>query len=399
MAPETSLAHTLRKARLRHGLTQVQLAARVGVSQGTISFWENGVQTPTVEHVIALALVFPEIVESFQGRERALLQRLLVLERELFEGKCACRRCPCAEDAEEGARASAGERCGEEMERRGIPMKIAVAGKGGVGKTTVAGTLARALAREGRRVLALDADSNPNLAIGLGISRQAVDELAQVPSGLTEWRRDPQGRAYVHLRQPVSRLIQDYSIPAPDRVRLMIMGKVVEASVGCRCEAHAVARGITGHLLTHARANGGAQPETDAPAVDVVILDMEAGLEHLSRGTAEHVDLLLVLVEPYYRALEAGRRSHELATQLGVPRIWVVANRVRTPEEGRAVEAFCQRYGLELAATIPFDEAVLAAEQADRAPIDHAPHSAAVQAILALGRQLSPLIHSGIVEG
>ncbi len=390
MASETSLAQALRRARLRHGLTQAQLAARVGVSQGTISFWENGVQTPTVEHVIALALVFPEIVESFQGRERALLQRLLVLERELFEGRCACRQCPCAE---EGPRTPVEERRWEHAERRGTTMKIAVAGKGGVGKTTVAGTLARALAREGRRVLALDADSNPNLAIGLGISRQAMDELVDVPSGLTEWRRDPQGRAYVHLRQPVSRLIQDYSIPAPDRVRLMIMGKVVEASVGCRCEAHAVARGITGHLLTHVRANGEAQPETDAPAVDVVVLDMEAGLEHLSRGTAEHVDLLLVLVEPYYRALEAGRRIHELATQLGVPRIWVVANRVRTPEEGRAVEAFCQRYGLELATTIPFDEAILAAEEADRAPIDHAPRSAAVQAILELSRRLSALAH------
>lgn len=91
----TGLAATIRNARRNHGLTQKDLAERIGVSQGTISFWENSVEAPTLEHLIRLALEFPDVVESFQGRERELLQRVLRLERELFDGKCACKNCAC----------------------------------------------------------------------------------------------------------------------------------------------------------------------------------------------------------------------------------------------------------------------------------------------------------------
>ncbi len=97
--PMTTRAHALpqaiRAARAERGLTQEELAARIGVSQGTISFWESGTETPTIEHVILLALELPEIIESFDGRERELLQRVLRLERELFAGRCACKGCAC----------------------------------------------------------------------------------------------------------------------------------------------------------------------------------------------------------------------------------------------------------------------------------------------------------------
>src|SRR5687767_12237563 len=93
-----SIPHALRAARLERSLTQGELAARLGVSQGTISFWENGAETPTVEHLIILALELPEIVESFDGRERELLQRVLRLERAVFDGRCACEGCRCGEE-------------------------------------------------------------------------------------------------------------------------------------------------------------------------------------------------------------------------------------------------------------------------------------------------------------
>ena len=99
---DRTLAQALRAARRKRRLTQAELAARIGVTQGAISFWENGVQAPTVEHLIALALELPEVVESLHGRERALLQRLLQLERELFAGRCACRGCGCASGKPEG---------------------------------------------------------------------------------------------------------------------------------------------------------------------------------------------------------------------------------------------------------------------------------------------------------
>lgn len=93
--PGHSLSRAIRRARLEHKLTQGELAVRVRVSQSTISFWESGIETPTVEHLILLASELPAIVEHLQGYERELLQRLLVLERDLFAGRCACAGCNC----------------------------------------------------------------------------------------------------------------------------------------------------------------------------------------------------------------------------------------------------------------------------------------------------------------
>ncbi len=252
-------------------------------------------------------------------------------------------------------------------------MKLAISGKGGVGKTTIAGALARVLAREHQRVLALDADSNPNLASTLGVSREHGARVTSVPMGTTEWRTDPDGKAYVHLCQPVAQFITEYGVVAPDGVQLLVMGEVVQASAGCRCEAHAVARGLTGQLVAEA---------------DVVVLDMEAGLEHLGRGTTEHVDILLIVVEPYYRALEAAKRIRDLAVQLGLKQIVVVANRVRTPDEETAVLQYCRNHSLELIGTIPYDELIRDAEQHSMAPLDFAPHSPSLQAIANLATVL-----------
>jgi len=94
-AQDNLLSGAIRTARTQRELTQGELAARIGVSQGTISFWESGSETPRVEHLVALTLELPEIVDSFTGRERELLQRLLRIERELFAGRCACKGCTC----------------------------------------------------------------------------------------------------------------------------------------------------------------------------------------------------------------------------------------------------------------------------------------------------------------
>jgi len=93
--PERLLPHAIRSARTARALTQEELAARIGVSQGTISFWESGADMPRVEHLVALTLELPEIVDSFSGRERELLQRMVRIERELFAGRCACKGCTC----------------------------------------------------------------------------------------------------------------------------------------------------------------------------------------------------------------------------------------------------------------------------------------------------------------
>ncbi|MDQ5850758.1 MAG: AAA family ATPase [Chloroflexota bacterium] len=246
-------------------------------------------------------------------------------------------------------------------------MKLAVTGKGGAGKTTIAGTLARVLACDHqRRVLALDADSNPNLAASLGIARDQIAQIAPLPSDLTEWRENETGKAYVQLRRPLPEVIEAYGVAAQDGARLLVMGKVEHAGAGCRCSAHAAARGISRQLMSEA---------------DVAVLDMEAGLEHLGRGTVEHVDVLLIVVEPYYRALETATRIRDLALQMELPRIVVAANRIRTPDEQEAVAQYCRSHDLQLVAAIPFDDAIPEAEQHGLAPIDYAPQSPAVHAI------------------
>jgi len=93
--PERPLALPIRSARMERQLTQGDLAAKIGVTQSTVSFWERGIEAPTIEHLILLALELPEIIETFDGRERELLQRVLRLERELFAGRCSCAGCSC----------------------------------------------------------------------------------------------------------------------------------------------------------------------------------------------------------------------------------------------------------------------------------------------------------------
>jgi CO dehydrogenase maturation factor len=231
-------------------------------------------------------------------------------------------------------------------------MRVAIAGKGGSGKTTISGTVARLLSRRGRRVVAIDGDTNPNLAETLGVQDNGNGGIAALPSDLLVRREDPEGNPYTELAVPVEEVIARYGIPAPDGVQLLVMGQIDHAGKGCKCRAHAIARNLIGDLLQY---NVGA-------AGDVVV-DMEAGLEHLSRGTTKHVDALLAVAEPYYRSLETARRACELATELGIGRVGVVANKVRDEQEDEAIRAYVERHGLRLVGKIPFDEAVM---QADR---------------------------------
>ena len=119
------------------------------------------------------------------------------------------------------------------------------------------------------------------------------------------------------------------------------------------------------------------------------ILDTEASPEHLSRGTARHADTMLVVVEPWYKSLETGRRMAGLGRDLGLERVALVANKIRDERELEAVHEFAARHGLEVAAAIPYDERLLEAERAGRAPLDHVPDAPAVRAVGELARRLA----------
>jgi CO dehydrogenase maturation factor len=123
-------------------------------------------------------------------------------------------------------------------------------------------------------------------------------------------------------------------------------------------------------------------------ANDVTLLDMEASLEHMSRGTVRHVEALLVIAEPYYRSLETAARLVPLAHGLGIPHVPVVANKVRGPRDAEAIADFCQRHGMEMIACVPFDEIAVEADLAGRAVMDHDPHTPAVAELRVLAAEL-----------
>jgi CO dehydrogenase maturation factor len=243
-------------------------------------------------------------------------------------------------------------------------LRLAVAGKGGAGKTTISATLARLAARSGRSVVALDADANPNLSAALGLPADVAARLSPVPASFVSRRIGGSG-----LNQPIDDVLDRYALPAPDGVRLLGMGAPGHADEGCLCAAHAVVSSLLEDL--------GGQDR-------FVVVDMEASPEHLSRGTVRHVDAVLLVAEPYYRSLETVRRMAALVAELPVPQVSVVGNKVRTPEDAGAIAEFCERHGFALAGTVPWSDAVVAADRS-RTPVvdwpDAAPVTAAVDAL------------------
>ncbi len=121
---------------------------------------------------------------------------------------------------------------------------------------------------------------------------------------------------------------------------------------------------------------------------DITILDMEASIEHMTRGTIRHVDTMLVLVEPYFRALETAGRMAPLARDLGIPDVVAIANKIRTPEDEAAVNQYCSSHGIEVIAMVPFDESITEADLRGVALLDYAPDAPAVKALRGLATSL-----------
>lgn len=249
-------------------------------------------------------------------------------------------------------------------------MKLAVAGKGGSGKTSISGTMARVLARSGHEVLAIDGDSNPNLALTLGIPAERINEVPTLPRDLV--KRTDDG---VELTTTFADVRASHSIQGPDGVTLLVMANPQHAGTGCLCGMHATVRTLIG-----AAGDG---------AGEVCILDTEATPEHLSRGTAKYADAMVCVVEPWFKSLETGRRMAVLAKDLGLDDVKLIANKVRDERELEAVRQFAAQHDLELCGVVPFDDSLLDAERAGAAPLDFAPDSAAVSAIAQLAQEIA----------
>lgn len=233
---------------------------------------------------------------------------------------------------------------------------MAVAGKGGVGKTTVVGSIARTWARDGVRVLAVDADPASHLHSILEIPQERVPKPISTELDLIEERTGSRPGVetgpFYKLNPRVDDIPDGYSVVGADGVRLMVLGTIRAAGSGCFCPENAVLRGLIDHVIL----------ERD----EAVLVDMEAGLEQFGRSTCRGVDLLLVVVEPGARSVDTGRRIVELAREMGVRKSVVVANGVRDAKEEAALRSLLSQSSLELFASLPYSEAVARADMEGR---------------------------------
>lgn len=260
-------------------------------------------------------------------------------------------------------------------------MKLATVGKGGSGKTTIAGTLARIFAEEGDAILAIDGDPNPNLALTLGMSRADADKITYIPPTIMRLVKDSNGESFVEPTLPTSDIMQQYASKVADTIDLIVMGKPEHgtAGMGCMCGSHRAVRGLIAELTSIG---------------EHTVTDMEAGLEHLRRGTARHVDMMLVVAEPYYRSLEAAMRTAELAHELGIKHVKVVANKVRHLDDLKAIETFCEQHGMSIIGQVPLDETLMDAERDEQSPYDFAPNGPGVEAIRKIAAEIELLENS-----
>ena len=248
-------------------------------------------------------------------------------------------------------------------------MQIGVTGKGGVGKTTIAATMARLFARRGYGVNALDGDPNPNFAAALGLTEADIAGLSRVPrEAVMEERAGPGDEATLHLARPFEEVVETFGAVGPDGVRMLTLTGLLGAGEGCICGQHGMVPGFVGEL-------GTLRPD------DVTILDTEASIEHLSRGTVKSVETLLVVAEPYFRALQTLGRIVPLAQQLGIPKTYVVANKLRSSWDETTIRDYSSRLGAEVIAAVPYDDAAATADRENRSLVDAVPDSPAVAAI------------------
>jgi CO dehydrogenase maturation factor len=196
----------------------------------------------------------------------------------------------------------------------GPRMKVAIAGKGGVGKTTVAASLARCWRDLGYRVIAVDADPDANLAGTLGYRGPAVTPLVKLKSLIEERVGGGDGwGGFLRMNPRVDDIPEQFGIEV-NGVRVLVMGTIERGKRGCACPENILLREVLNHVLLGGR--------------ERVVVDMEAGIEHLGRGTAEGVDAMLVVVEPGWASLETAARVVSLARDLGITRTYTVANKI-----------------------------------------------------------------------
>jgi CO dehydrogenase maturation factor len=230
-----------------------------------------------------------------------------------------------------------------------MSLKLAISGKGGVGKTTLTGLIARTLAAAGKKVVAIDADPVPNLGASLGLPEKSwptpISEMSDLIAERTESEPGKFGGVF-KMNPKVDDIPDAYGVEASG-VRMLTMGSVEKGGSGCVCPESVMLKALTQHLVL----------QRD----EVVILDMEAGVEHLGRATSRYVDVLLIVVDPGSRSHAAARQIRALAEDLKIPRVVVVGNRVRSDEDEEAIARGVSP--LDVIGFVPMDDALMEADR------------------------------------
>ena len=259
-------------------------------------------------------------------------------------------------------------------------MKIAVAGKGGVGKTLISANLARLLARDGYRVLAADADPNINLATALGIKPEIADKIVPLSDNAslieekTGIASDQSFGGIFNMTPRVNDIVERYGVEGPDGVKLLVMGTIKAGNSGCMCGANALLRVLIQHLIIQRK--------------EVIIMDMEAGLEHFGRGTARQMDVMLVIVEPRMKSIDTACRIVKLAKDVEIKTVVAVGNKINSPYEKQFLDEKMRQLGLNVAAYVPYDPSVVEADMRGVSLIDYDENSIAIKEIINLKKYL-----------
>jgi len=232
-------------------------------------------------------------------------------------------------------------------------MKIAVSGKGGVGKTTLSSLLARYWATKGYRVLAVDADPDANLGSALGIDTAGIVPVANMDKLIYERTGAQPGTVggFFKLNPKVDDLPEALG-KEKDGVRLLVMGTVTKGGGGCICPESALLKALMSHLVLYHK--------------DLVIMDMEAGIEHLGRGTAQGVDRLVIVVEPGRRSIETAEKVRQLTEDIGLKKVVAVGSKVRSEREAEFLRKSVN--GIPLVGILPFSEEIAEADLESRPP-------------------------------